>query len=217
MKKLYILFSFLFAVSLLSAQVDYADVESIFLNNCASCHGNSGGFTIGYNNMVDQPSTQLPGMDRVEPFDPANSYLFLKITGDHTGAGGSGNSMPPGGSLSSGDIDLIEQWINDGALLEVTGIEDELQASSNASLFQNYPNPVKSQTTIQFNLNQPELVNISVYDLTGKLIATVTEGRYPQGTHTAQWFTENKLDGGMYLIQLTAGREIQTIKTLVVD
>jgi hypothetical protein len=61
---------------------------------------------------VGVPSTQNPGVRRVAPSDPANSYLYRKITG----AGITGDRMPQGGPfLSDAQTKLVRDWIRRGA------------------------------------------------------------------------------------------------------
>jgi len=95
---------------------------SIFTTSCAfsQCHG--GDFpkqgldlTAGkaFGSLVGVQSQERPALKRVEPGDPDNSYLYLKITGDPSIAG---DRMPFGApALSSDKIDLIRQWITEGA------------------------------------------------------------------------------------------------------
>ncbi len=100
------------------------NIATIFTTHCSGgfCHTNgqtSGGLgldaDIAIANTVDVPSNGEPdGMPRVTPGDPANSYLYLKITAEGPGAG---NPMPQG-STGLKDIDAdavtaIETWIND--------------------------------------------------------------------------------------------------------
>ena len=52
----------------------------------------------------------------VEPFDPANSYLVLKLRGTAGDAGGVASPMPIGdAALDESDIQAIEAWIANGA------------------------------------------------------------------------------------------------------
>ncbi|MCB9758238.1 MAG: hypothetical protein H6739_00220 [Alphaproteobacteria bacterium] len=98
-----------------------SDVEPIIQGNCSPCHtsNTSGGLSMasgaGYGNLVDVPSGEAMGMDRVEPGDPGNSYMWRKLEGTHNEAGGSGDRMPKNGTMSQGDLDIIEQWISGGA------------------------------------------------------------------------------------------------------
>jgi hypothetical protein len=66
-----------------------------------------------YSEIVNVPSNQRPTLDRIEPNDPAASYLYLKVTGDPSIAG---SRMPLGGPpLSQALIDLLRDWIERGA------------------------------------------------------------------------------------------------------
>lgn len=72
-----------------------------------------------YANTVEVPSTQVPTMDRIEPFDSQTSYLYRKLRGDQAEIGGSGAQMPLGGQPDNAFNNKIRQWINDGAQEEV--------------------------------------------------------------------------------------------------
>jgi len=65
--------------------------------------------------LVDVASLQVMGsIDRVEPGDPDNSYLIRKLEGS---PGIDFARMPQGGPfLDQPTIDMIRQWISDGAL-----------------------------------------------------------------------------------------------------
>ena len=67
------------------------------------------------NSVVNTPSSDLPSMDLVEPGDPSNSYLYLKLTSSYIEVGGAGSDMPPSGPLSSANLEVISTWITEGA------------------------------------------------------------------------------------------------------
>jgi hypothetical protein len=65
-----------------------------------------------YEQTVGRPSVEMPNLLRVAPGDPANSYLYRKITG----AGITGDRMPQGGPpLDEAKIKLVRDWIRRGA------------------------------------------------------------------------------------------------------
>lgn len=65
-----------------------------------------------YASTVGVNSVEMPQLKRVEPGDPANSYLYRKITG----AGITGDRMPLGlPPLSEDKIRLVRDWIRRGA------------------------------------------------------------------------------------------------------
>lgn len=95
--------------------------NTIFTPSCAvaGCHdafGRSAGLILAegqaWANLVNQPSTQAPGLDRVEPGDPDQSYLYRKVIG----VGISGERMPAfSPPLPEESIRLIRDWIRRGA------------------------------------------------------------------------------------------------------
>jgi hypothetical protein len=101
-----------------------ADVQPIFTDNCAfsGCHAGSNpaqGMNLSdgqaYANIVNVQSNEA-SLLRVKPSEPDSSYLVHKIQGTQGSVGGSGGQMPLGGmALSQEQINLIREWITDGA------------------------------------------------------------------------------------------------------
>ena len=93
--------------------VDYqSEIQPIFNDNCGNCHlGNSsGGLNLSsYQDLMEGGNSGAV----VEPGNSSESALYDRITRENSDNG----DMPPGNSeLSQSDIDLIAQWINEGAL-----------------------------------------------------------------------------------------------------
>jgi hypothetical protein len=65
-----------------------------------------------YASTVGVASVEMPQLQRIAPNDPANSYLYRKITG----AGITGDRMPLNQPpLSAAQIALVRDWIRRGA------------------------------------------------------------------------------------------------------
>jgi len=60
-------------------------------------------------------------------------------------------------------------------------------ADAGMALQQNYPNPFNPSTKIEFALDQPGSVLLAVYDLAGRRVATLEDGRFDSGVHTVVW------------------------------
>ena len=56
-----------------------------------------------------------------------------------------------------------------------------------ATLKQNYPNPFNPSTRIEFSLNQPQSVDLAVFDLAGRRVATLVRGALDGGEHAVSW------------------------------
>ena len=59
------------------------------------------------------------------------------------------------------------------------------------TLYQNNPNPFKSETKIRFNLSTTEKVILSVYDISGNLIKTIIDKKLDAGFHMFNWDGKN--------------------------
>jgi len=98
------------------------DIQPIFDANCVICHQGSSGpaglslqSNASYSNLVNAKSTESQ-LTRVNPGNPDKSYLLNKLLGTQNQVGGTGAQMPFGASpLSQSQINLIQQWIQQGA------------------------------------------------------------------------------------------------------
>ena len=83
------------------------------------------------------------------------------------------------------------------------------------TFLQNYPNPVKDKTTIKYHLTENAKINISVFDLTGRKVATLENQSKAAGTYELVWDAEN-MSNGTYIVSLSSGQKIlETIKVMV--
>jgi len=83
------------------------------------------------------------------------------------------------------------------------------------ALHANYPNPFNPSTTIRFDLPEQGPVILKVYDITGKVVATLLNGPMAAGAHTVQ-FDGSHLPSGVYLCAMSAGSFHATQKMLLV-
>ena len=83
------------------------------------------------------------------------------------------------------------------------------------NLSQNYPNPARGTTTIAFTLAEPGEVKLEVFDLSGRKVATVAEGRRAAGENEAT-FDASRLAAGVYIYRLQAGDEVASKRLAVV-
>lgn len=88
---------------------------------------------------------------------------------------------------------------------EVIGIKEfmlAVEAPSEASLDQNYPNPFSHTTTIGYDVPQAGVVQIGVYDMLGRQIAMIVDEEKSAGHHKVEWEAAH-LASGMYFYILT--------------
>jgi hypothetical protein len=88
-------------------------------------------------------------------------------------------------------------------------------AAKSYALSQNYPNPFNPTTTIQYVLANAGNVSLKVYDILGREVATLINGRQDAGEYTVQFNAAN-LASGIYFYRLQAGNFVQTRKMMLV-
>ncbi|MBN1291588.1 MAG: T9SS type A sorting domain-containing protein [Candidatus Latescibacteria bacterium] len=83
-------------------------------------------------------------------------------------------------------------------------------------LSQNYPNPFNPTTTINYRLNQPGMVNLVIYNLLGRKVATLVDEIKTPGSHEVTWYAEG-LANGVYFCRIQAGdSKVLTQKMILV-
>lgn len=105
--------------------VSYAgQVQPIWNASCtgSQCHDSSqpqAGLELtqaaSYTELVGTPSSQCSAVNRVLASDPDQSYLVWKLNGAGNGTCFSGSEMPKGGKLPAAQIQLVRDWIANGA------------------------------------------------------------------------------------------------------
>ncbi|MGA9121343.1 MAG: T9SS type A sorting domain-containing protein [Bacteroidota bacterium] len=83
------------------------------------------------------------------------------------------------------------------------------------SLEQNYPNPFNPTTVIRGQWTGDSRVKLTVYDMLGRVVATLADGRYPAGRYSFT-FDGNGFPSGVYFYRLEAGGFVQTNKMLLI-
>lgn len=95
-------------------------------------------------------------------------------------------------------------WISFDLLTDIK--EEKLDLNFN--LEQNYPNPFNPSTKIQFSIpglkNQSQLAELAVFDVLGKKVETIVNGRLLPGTYEYKFNAEDYASG-IYFYRLTYG------------
>jgi len=99
----------------------------------------------------------------------------------------------------------------------ISDVADEHQSNVPYSfhLFQNYPNPFNPETVVRYTISSLCNVELKIYDVLGKEMATVVNNRQQAGSYTVR-FHASKLASGIYLYRLKAGNRIITKKMILI-
>jgi hypothetical protein len=110
--------------------------------------------------------------------------------------------------IRSGDVDP------EGGLQasEVTQIHAE--RVTHMALHPNFPNPFNPSTVIGYQLPEAGSVSIQVYDVTGRLVATLVDGMVNAGRHQVR-FDAGSLSSGVYIVRMQTSGFLQTQKMIL--
>ena len=86
-------------------------------------------------------------------------------------------------------------------------------------LHQNYPNPFNPVTSLRYDLPNDGLVNITIYDMMGRIVKTLVNTSQTAGFKSVKWNATNDrnepISAGLYLYAIQAGEFRQTKKMVL--
>lgn len=202
---------------------DYADTPEIWISVSPN-NGSLWSEPIILNN-VDTP--EFSGLKPMYTY-PADKVIFTGMQGvskvgkiglmfydDYTW--GSNVNAPPyhpdpdGGVVMFTELQIVFPPV-------VANDDNGIPAISNM-LHQNFPNPFNPETTISFDIPSPGPANLSIYNVKGQLVRTLTEGNLDFGRHSVVWDgTDNSgrtVTSGLYFYRLTSNGHSESRKMML--
>lgn len=159
-----------------------------------------------------------------------NGPVVRDITADFTGNSERGNWQPSDAQaltpaliceLLQGELYINVHTLNNpggevrGNLgSRVAAGVDEASLNGLSMLMQNFPNPFAGQTAIAYRLPSEGFATLRLYDVQGRVVATLVDGYQTAGLHEVS-FDADQLASGIYLYRLEAAGRVQTRKLLV--
>jgi hypothetical protein len=130
----------------------------------------------------------------------SGDYAIVGVPGEEEDASGN-NYMASAGSAYIFSLHTIED--------KITIPENDIPQEF--SLNQNYPNPFNPTTTISYQLSAQSDVELSIFDINGKLVETLVNDHVSAGYYNVNWDVSN-VNSGIYFYRLQAGDLIDTKK-----
>ena len=121
------------------------------------------------------------------------------------------------------EIDYLKGWMSD----RLNWMDSQILLLNSKSslmpidfhLYQNYPNPFNPITTLSYSLPSDEPVNITIFDIMGRVVKTLANGSQTAGFRSIQWNATNNrnepVSAGLYLYTIEAGDFRQTKKMVL--
>jgi hypothetical protein len=105
------------------------------------------------------------------------------------------------------------EWFSESVVaMPVTsakGLEQERPA-----LLQNYPNPFNPETMINYRLVAGGNVKLGIYDVLGRSVCTLEEGKQPPGDYALRW-DATASPAGLYFCRLESGGIVRILKLVL--
>lgn len=98
--------------------------------------------------------------------------------------------------------------------LAVSGVPDGPPAAFTTRLHQNVPNPFNPSTTIDFTVGRAGTVSLRLYDVQGRVVATLVNEEMSVGLHSLV-FQPQGLASGVYLYQLKTADRVETRRLML--
>ncbi len=125
------------------------------------------------------------------------------------------------------DVRMYNRALNEDEVIylaqnsPVSGVEHQVGTQpQDFNLAQNYPNPFNPSTTIEYSLPNATMATLSVYNMVGQKVATLSEGLHQAGMFKVIWNgldnSGHKLDSGLYIYKLETEKFSSTKKMLFI-
>ncbi|HSG29114.1 MAG TPA: carbohydrate-binding protein [Candidatus Krumholzibacterium sp.] len=217
----------------------YRATEGVDIEGCADT---GGGYNVGWTSpgewleyTVDVAAAGIHSIEVRVASSSTGGTLHIEFGGiDVTGGitvpvtGGWQNwtTVSTTATLSAGTQVMRVVFDTDGINLnyiEIPGIPTgDLPGPHNSgyALHACYPNPFNPSTTISYDLPEEVAVDLSVYDVTGRLVRKLVDGAFTgAGTHRIVWDGRNEagrvVEAGVYFYRLEAGTFSRTRKMVL--
>ena len=144
-------------------------------------------FAVGFWLESDTSNDARVMVTRYTSTDAYHSFTFL-----HNPSSGSPNWY----YLSSGQGEIYLYLIRAYVSSPITGVKELLPLPPSAlQLDRNYPNPFNPSTTIRYSIPLKGQVKLRIFDVVGRVVATLVDQEQPPGMYSVVW--HGATDGGV--------------------
>jgi len=124
----------------------------------------------------------------------------------------------PGHSIKAGQKSGMESDNSAGASSEEKMLPTLSEGADHFSL-NCYPNPLSNSTTISVSVPQKEKISLRIFDLSGKIVATLAEGELVEGSYQYEWNATNDkgstLAAGVYTLSAVTDKYSENRKIII--
>jgi hypothetical protein len=144
------------------------------------------------------------------PFYPSPNVFF----GDYTNITAYNNQIRP--IWARGDGTTMSIWT---AIVDMTVDVSQPNAIKPFSLAQNYPNPFVESTYYSYELMEPSVISLDIYDIYGRRMARLIDNQltYPGEYNASFNASKYQLQSGVYWMVLSSDQEVEKRQMVLVE
>ena len=121
-----------------------------------------------------------------------------------------------GAQLPFAGVDLDGITVMSGGSGGVLYPSDDLPETTGFELHYTFPNPSSGLTSISFTIPYTSEIELSIYDVSGRLVETLREGSIETGNHNESWDPGAEIADGIYFIKLSTEEGTITRQAIVI-
>ena len=122
-------------------------------------------------------------------------------------------------NLITDPVNMLPQLAPDGNYCPSNVGIKKITNVTSFQILPNYPNPFNPVTTLHYDLPEDGLVNITIYDMMGRVVSNLVSSQQRAGYKSIQWNATNStgqpVSAGLYLYTIEAGQFRQTKKMVL--
>lgn len=196
-------------IAISDSLLDFGEVLIGQQNNLPLIIRNSGTGILHLQNIINQHSEFTHNWNPADSLILPNDSLTIMVTFTPTDT----NLIVDTLLINNNDKPLQVELSGKGKI--VVGIEDQSELPKVYALYPAYPNPFNPVTHIRFDLPKSGEVQLIVYDILGRRVATLVNKKMAAGRYEVEW---NAADygSGLYFYQLKTDKFNEVRKMLLV-
>jgi hypothetical protein len=148
---------------------------------------------------------------------PSRGYLLVTVSDTSTKVEYYRTYLPSEENAQRHNTDISHSY----AIVKTASISSVVELNTNPGQFvlhQNYPNPFNPATTIRYSIPKANHVQLKVYDVLGREIATLVDQQQQAGVYSVSFSSRGlSLTSGIYLYRLTSGNVSETRKLILAN
>jgi hypothetical protein len=166
--------------------------------------------TACYGFEVQRSERRTDGFGTVSPLIPGHGTTILMHYYSYTDPGGAPGRFYRVKEIDTNGAEWFSESIEAMPVASVQTVERQ-----GYRLLQNYPNPFNPGTTIGYRLPAAGSVRLEIFDMLGRVIETLAQGKQNPGEHSVRWDATG-VPAGVYLCRLEAGGFVRTVRLVLV-